>query len=226
MRDIDFAAELRLSVSEAADGTMKSAEQPNGYEGNRSRFLSQIGASEDQTVRVHISYDRDDYCRYAAVSEADGGAGILRDVPVQDGLATDVPGLTLFLPLADCMGTVLWDPVTTTVMLTHLGRHSVVQDGAIHSVEFLREHFDVHPEHLRAWLGPSPSGASYPLHDRGNRSFTEEVAAQLERVGVSRKNIVASNILTDRDPDFFSHSEYLAGRQPTDGRHAMAVRIL
>ena len=123
------------------------------------------------------------------------------------------------------MGTVLWDPVTGTLMLTHLGRHSVVQDGAIRSVSYLVGEFGVNPADLRAWMGPSPSGTAYPLHDRGDRSFVQEVSAQLRAAGVRPHRIAASGILTDRDPDFFSHSEYLAGRQATDGRHAVCVSI-
>jgi copper oxidase (laccase) domain-containing protein len=225
MRRIEFSPRLSLWVSEAKDGTMKSADQHPGAPAGRAPFLLAIGAAPDRTARVHVSYDRSDYCRYQTVTAADGGAGITRPVAVADGLATRIPGLWLFLPLADCMGTVLWDPVTEVLMLTHLGRHSVVQDGGRHSVEYLEHEFGVEARNLHAWLGPSPSGDAYPIHDRGDRAFPDVVTEQLATAGLDAAHIVPSGIETDRDPDFFSHSEYLAGRQVTDGRHAMCVRI-
>lgn len=203
---------------------MKSGDQQH-IESNRATFLRACGSAPERSVRVQIVFGRSDYTRYRLVDRVDQGKGITRpSLGTYDGLATRTPGLTLFLPLADCMGAIIFDPRTRMLMISHLGRHSTEQDGGIRSVEYLR-HIGCRAADLRVWLGPAPSKARYPLWRKGGRGFTEEVPAQFRAAGVLSENIVCADIATDRDPDFFSHSEYLAGRQTTDGRYAICARM-
>ena len=43
-----------------------------------------------------------------------------------DALVTESPNVGLMLPIADCVGTVIYDPVQRRLALVHLGRHSTV----------------------------------------------------------------------------------------------------
>lgn len=216
---------------------------------NRRALLRQAGLDPERAAYVRISYDRSDFCEYREVDEvtADGaddgaadGAGDKRDATryeaisarfaddastACDALATGLPGTPLLLPVADCMPVVAYDPEHNVVALTHLGRHSVEQLGGQRTVEWMQRRFRSDPAQLVVWLGPSPNGQSYPLHALGDRSFAEVVPQQLRDAGVKRRHIVESGIDTVSDARFFSHSEFLAGRQPVDGRYAVAVAL-
>nr|WP_269453764.1 esterase-like activity of phytase family protein [Pseudoclavibacter sp. 13-3] len=239
--NIDLHPDLTLVVSEVRDGTMKAAAPgANGDDaqtwaearGNRRTLLRQAGLDPERTACVRISYDRSDFCEYREVDERDAtrretiAARFADDASTPcDALATGLPGAALLLPVADCMPVVAYDPEHRVVALTHLGRHSVEQLGGQRTVEWMQRRFGSDPAQLVVWLGPAPNGQSYPLHALGDRSFAEVVPQQLRDAGVKRRHVVESGIDTVSDARFFSHSEFLAGRQPVDGRYAVAVAM-
>jgi copper oxidase (laccase) domain-containing protein len=111
------------------------------------------------------------------------------------------------------------------MMMTHLGRHSVEQEGALKSVHYLQEEFGSELKDLRIWLSPSVGGDSYPLHEFNDSSLQDVVCAQFEQAGVGLEQIEVSDIDTAEDDNYFSHSEYLAGNQMTDGRFAIVAMM-
>lgn len=220
-----------VGLSSIDDGNMKKENMPvevaKDVDSNRQKFLSRLGISTDQTVLVRINYDRDDYTRYAVVSSADKGNGILpdRNIDINDALMTTEPNVALFLPLADCVGAVLYEPNKKVLMVSHLGRHNLEQDGAYKSVQYMSEKAAVKPADIKVWLSPSAGKENYPLHAMDNQSQQQVVLEQLKKAGVADQNIDTSNIDTTTNDNYFSHSQYLKDNAKPNGRYAIVAMM-
>jgi len=215
----------KILTSTAADGSMKSSD---GFYASalpaRTAFLTKHGLRTDDTLLVHLVYEGDNYTRYIAATDELRGDGITRTPGfIADGVATNQKGLALFLPLADCIGVVLHDPVKDTLMLTHLGRHNLEQQGGTKSVEYIVEQFGCNPQDITAWLSPAAGHENYPLFSFQNRSMHDVATEQLLLAGIESGNISRSPIDVSKDKRYFSHSEFLKGNRETDGRFAVVA---
>lgn len=220
---------LVIACSTVADGSMKIGQslQPVDITANRQKFLIQNGISIDQTMLVPLTYGGDNYRRYFVVGENDKGDGMNRATTRQaDGLLTTTKGLALFLPLADCIGTVLYDPKKQCLMVTHLGRHNLEQQGGETSVQYMVDQCGCDPADITAWLSPAAGGNNYPLFAFDNRSMHDVAIEQLQRAGILASNITASPIDTTTDDHYYSHSQFLKGHEETDGRFAVAAMMI
>lgn len=221
-------ADIVVAISTTSDGNMliHADKADKAVAKNREKFLATEGISMDQTTRVDVVYEGDDYCRYRQVSRSDGGLG-MRDGAIfaADALITSDPGHALFLPLADCVGASLYDPTHHILMLSHLGRHNLLQNGGSASVKYLVKHFGSDPSQLRVWLSPAPGKDVYPIWDLDNKGFKEVVFEQLQAAGVNKANITDIDIDTTKDDRYYSHSEFLKGNRREDGRYAMLAMM-
>lgn len=209
-----------ISASRVSDGSMKPAfNDVQIVQNNRTLFLAKNDIAPENTTLLRLEYGGDDYCRYLSLDESNQGNGITRESTVDvDALVVTRPHHALLLPLADCIGAVLHDPTTNTLMLSHLGRHNIEQMGGTKSVEYLASRYKVNPADLHVWLSPAAGKDAYPLHAFNNKGLHEVAIEQLLAAGVPRTNIDTSPIDTTKDRDYFSHSEFLKGNRPTDGR--------
>lgn len=220
--------DVLIAISSVNDGTMKKVgyTDPEEVDDNRERFLSQNNIPVNQAVLVQLDYDTNDFCRYYKVGKSEAGDGVAYHSTIaSDGLATNEKNLALFLPLADCVGAVIYDPLKKVLMLSHLGRHNLVQDGGRKSIEFLQHEYNIKPEDLEAWLSPAAGESNYPLFDFKNKSLQDVSKEQLISAGVKKEKIEISSIDTTKDHGYFSHSEFLKGNRLLDGRFAIAVMI-
>lgn len=218
---------VKIAASTASDGSIRRSHDSQAIIHEATiPFLKKHHVSEDRTVLVRLDYNSDDFCRYDVVDETAAGEGMTRDGRVADGLATQTKNLALFLPLADCIGMVLYDPGSEALMLTHLGRHNLEQNGGQRSVEFMSERFGTRPESLEVFLGPSAGHENYPLFAFDGRSLADVATEQLRAVGITKRNIEISPIDTTKDLAYFSHSEFLKGHRETDGRFAIAAMLV
>jgi copper oxidase (laccase) domain-containing protein len=218
-------SQVSTFTSAAPDGSMKSSDQ--SYASvlpNRQKFLEKNKLSIDDTTLVRLTYDGDDYTRYKIVSNKDKGDGMSREATiVADALVTTTPGHALFLPLADCIGAVIYDPVKNVLMLSHLGRHNLEQFGGTKSIEFLVENFQCSPKDITVWLSPAAGKDNYPLFAFDNRSMHDVATEQLLAASIAKERITNSSVDTTKDKNYFSHSEYLKGHRDTDGRFAVVT---
>jgi copper oxidase (laccase) domain-containing protein len=195
---------------------------------NRQAFLAQLDIDPTQTTLVRISYaDTTDFARYQIVDDSHLGEGMLEPVSsiYADALVVTRPDHALFLPVADCLGAVIYDPTDRILMVSHLGRHSLEVEGAIKSVQFLVNEFGSDAKDLQIWLSPGVGSDSYPLQAFGDRSLVEVACEQLLTAGVREANIEISDIDTAESDNYFSHSEYLAGTQMGDERFAIVAMM-
>lgn len=224
-----FGNAIAVGLSSVDDGNMHFAfGDEEETRQNRISFLRQVDIDPTQATLVRVSYeDTTDFTRYHIVDDENEGEGMLTPASDlhADGLVVTRPDHALFLPLADCVGAVIYDPVAKVMMVSHLGRHSAEQDGAFQSIRYLQEQFGSEPTDLRIWLSPAVGADSYPLKAFADRSLQDVVCGQLERAGVGLEQIEVNDIDTAEDDNYFSHSEYLAGNQMTDGRFAIVAMM-
>lgn len=219
-------ANVAIHFSALADGSMSKAVDDEQRDENRRVFLAQRGIIPEKTALVHLLYEGDDYCRYHAIGQAEAGDGMVRESTiVADALFTKEKNLALLLPVADCIGVVLYDPTNEVLGLAHLGRHNIEQNGGFETVRYMRDQFGAKPSELEIWLSPAAGKNNYPLYDFNNRSMHDVAHEQLLAAGVPAANITHDERDTTTDPALFSHSEFLKGNRPTDGRQAVVAMM-
>jgi len=217
---------LFTATSTTADGSMYNPldQSDPSVTSHREAWLKKNGFTLADTTRLYITYDGTDFCRYKEVGAQEKGIGLQKAIPSPaDALITTTPGQVLFLPVADCVATIFFDPAKGVLMLSHLGRHSLEQDGAVRSVAHLTEHYGSKPEDIQVWLSPTPSKAAYAIYTLNNRGMKEVAFEQLERAGIRAENITDNPADTATDPRYFSHSAFLKGEKSEDGRFAVVA---
>jgi copper oxidase (laccase) domain-containing protein len=142
-----------------------------------------------------------------------------------DAYIVTKPNHAILLPVADCVGAALYDSEHGVLMVSHLGRHSLEQNGAYNSVKYLIDHFQSDPKKLGVYLTPAASKDNYPIWALDNMGLKEATFQQLEMAGVPKENILDNPAETDKDERYFSFSEYRQGRRPEDGDHAIVAMI-
>lgn len=202
----------------------------------RQEFCGLNGISYEQTVYQRIVYD--EKRTYELIAEVDAGSTTEHTTEVvADALYTKQKNVALFLPVADCIATVVYDPNHNVLALAHLGRHSTYAKLATRLIR----HFIVdgsQPQDLIVWMSPHAKKEHYRLDwfdksdDPDWHGFFEErdggvyldmagFNRQLfEREGVLPEAIHVSPIDTMSDDNYFSH---LGGE--THGRIAVLAML-
>lgn len=210
---------LVIAISKVSDGDMLSIN-------DRHKFLASHGINTDDATYVKLRYEGNDYCRYHEVDESHMGKGMRADDIISaDALITKAIGHALFLPLADCIGAVCYDPIKKIMMLSHLGRHNLEQNGGKKSIEFMSSGYNCDPAQILVRLSPAAGRDNYPLFAFDNKSLKEVAIDQFISAGVKNENIKDNPIDTTTNLDYFSHSEFLKGNRDLDGRFAIVAMM-
>lgn len=219
-----------VRISSVEDGNMKNGNEltHDAVMENRRRALGNAGLDISKGHLVKVTYDTDDFCRYGVASDAT--QSLTRPAayvtPDRDALMHDVPNEALILPLADCCGVVLYDQRQHKFMVSHIGRHSAIQKGAQLSVEALIQQYGSKQSDILAYLSPAAGKGNYPLHAMGDRGLHEVIVEQLRSAGLQESQIEVSPVDTTLDPRYFSHSEFLKGNRPMNGRQILFAATL
>ena len=221
-----FPSDLLVAVSSKDDGTMLNrirGRHVSEVLENRRRFCDHIGVKYDDVVYHVISYDQaQTFDTIAEVTETDtvkcNSEGIFADA-----LYTEVAGVGLFLPVADCIATVIYDPKRRALMLAHLGRHSTVAQLMTRAIQYFVEHGS-QAKDLQIWMSPSITQKNYRMdyfdhtNDTNWQNFCRQTADGIYldmqgfnrslaiQAGVPGDNIFISPIDTANNPNYFSHS--------------------
>lgn len=191
---------------------------------NREAFIIKCGLDPSSSTLHTLSYGGTDYCRYITLAKETRGDGITRPSTIDaDAVVVTEPGHSILLPLADCVGAVVYDPKKRVLMVSHLGRHNLEQYGGTRSVEFLVKEFGCNPKDLIVWLSPSAGKIHYPLYAFHNRSLQEVASEQLSLGGIKKNHIELSLVDSSSHPSYYSHSQFLKGMQTIDGRFAIVA---
>lgn len=225
-----FGPDVLVAVSSVQDGNMRLGHgDDKTIMRNRRRFLRSCGVNPEQTTLVSVVYqDASSFTRYRVAKENEKGAGMAKEQTAgaaADGMVVNQSGHALFLPLADCVGVVLYDPKSSGLMLSHIGRHSAESSGAAHSVAYLQSVCGTDPSDFIVWLSPAVGRPSYPLHQLGNKSLHEVITGEFIKNGVHPDNIERSRVDTAQDENYFSHSQFIAGQRQETGRFAVVAML-
>jgi len=220
---------LQIYTSKISDGSMKIIDDKNRLEvmENRNKFLAKNFIDPSHTVLVKITYETDDFCKYKVVGINDRGDGFTKPSTITaDALCTNDYQTALFLPIADCIGAVLYSLKHHAFMVSHLGRHSLEQNGGFNSVKYFVSAFNLNPSEIKVWMSPAVGKDSYPLHKFEGKSLHEVAQEQFERAGIQPNHIEHEGIDVAKHKDYYSHSSFLKGMQIDDGRFAIVATML
>lgn len=231
-----FPATVLAAVSSRDDGTMLDRTLGDRHDpqvvANRHAFVTNAGGDYNSSVYQIISYgDTFTYDTIAVVNDPN-----IREIQA-DALYTERRGIGIFLPVADCVATILYDPVREVLAVAHLGRHASVARLMAKLISFMRGKGSS-PEDLVVWMAPSVGRASYRMayfdhtEEPAWQAFTDHAEdgiyvdlagfnAQLAQdAGVLASNIHRSMVDTALDPQYYSHSQ-----GDTTGRFAVFAQL-
>ena len=234
-----FDSSILAAVSSKADGTMLDRTKDFHEEGalsNRHLFCNKAGANYDSYVYQLVTYKDDD--SYDKITEV-GATDTTKFKPEVhgDGLFTSEAGVGLFLPVADCVATIVYDPKKKHLALLHLGRHATYANLSTCAIKYFKDKGS-RPEDLLVWMSPSAGPASYLLEwfDRENdpawQGFYKKTEtgyyldlagyneARFKQAGVLENHIYKSSVDTMTDDNYFSHKG-----GDTNGRIAVVAMI-
>lgn len=207
---------LRFSVFERfgvvaamSDRTDGDCSRPAPDPRDKERFLDGLGLPPRPLVLPkQVHGDR--------VALVRSGAGAVGEA---DGLATDTPGVTLGVTVADCVPVLLYCAEPRCTAAVHAGRAGTRQNIAARAVETLVAQFGASPAVVHAIVGPAAGPCCYevpeemahdwaeaglPLAGR-NLDLWSTNRKQLEAAGVSAAHIHVSGICTICTDQFHSH---------------------
>lgn len=231
--------DLLLAFSSRDDGTMLdniAGRHADSVLINRRNFCESVGVRYDSCVYLGIRYAQD--AQYDCIAEVDGRSHT-KHVPevIADAVFTKVVGCGLFLPVADCIATVVYDPKRRYLAIVHMGRHSTLTDLLPATIrKFVSEGSDV--ADLRVWMAPAVTKDSYRLdhfaaskQSEWNGYYEKRTdgiyidmqgynVARLENAGVLPAHVSISPINTFTSERYFSHS-----RGDTRARFACVVSM-
>lgn len=219
-----FPDELLVRVSSRSDGMMLDRANEADHSSviaNRKAFCDLEQIDYKSVVCQQVIYDdNQSFDRIVEVDESDT-TQYVGEVHA-DALITSQCGVGLMLCLADCIGTVVYDPVYKRLALVHLGRHSTVAGLMTKVITwFIKQ--GSNPQDIIIWMAPSIKSASDRLEyfdyadDPVWRQYVDyrpdgiyiDMAgfnrASAELAGILPENIFVSPIDTATHPEYFSH---------------------
>ncbi|HMI09211.1 MAG TPA: laccase domain-containing protein [Candidatus Saccharimonadales bacterium] len=224
-----FADNVVAAVSSRNDGNMSFSKGDHAKTvQNRVIFLKKTDIDPEHTTLVRVTYENvEHFARYKIISDVDKAEGMLDATSelVADALVVTKPGHALFLPLADCVGAIIYDSKQHILMVSHLGRHSTEQQGATKSIQYFIDQFDTDTNDMKVWLSPAVGQETYPLKTLNDSSLQDAILEQLLTANIPRQNIELSDIDTATNENYFSHSQFLAGNREEDGRFAIVAMM-
>lgn len=219
---------LIVAISTVADGSMFNRHDffDEAVIENRRQFLEHQGIDITETTRMFVDYNRTNFCEYIATDTSIKGGGMRgNDAVFADALITTEPSHALFLPVADCVGATIYDPIHKVLAVAHLGRHSLEQSGAHKLINHLVQYYSSDPKELKIWLTPAPGKDVYPIWALDNKGMKEVTFEQLYAAGIKDDAIVDNTTETDKDLNYYSYSEFLKGNRDEDGDYCIVAMM-
>ncbi len=114
--------------------------------------------------------------------ESDSGAGFgdHPQIPVADGLLSNIPGQYLLIRTADCTPLLFVDSKLRAVGAVHSGREGTRQNIAGKAVALLHSQYGILPQDLNVWIGAGICARHYPVSD----AVWDEFIASLSALGL------------------------------------------
>ena len=208
IKQILFDGKVEVGISEIDDGNMRffGGDEAKIVE-NQKKLGEYIGLSDITRVKT-IYENRKNFAEYEEITK-DNIAKYSIDNPekeilVSDGLVTREMNVGILLPLADCLGAVVFDERQRIIGLLHAGRQNVEQNGPRKFIEYFVKNFGSDTKEIRIYF--SPYALDYQIFKLNNKSLGEAAMEQFLDAGIQIKNIVDHKIDTVSNDNFPSNS--------------------
>ena len=202
-----FNSKVDVIISENQDGNMRFFEG-NEQEiiQNQARLGESVGLSNHNIARLKTIYDdRKNFTEYFEITRENIKAYSIQNpekgIPTSDGIITKESEIGLLLPLADCLGIVVFDG--ENLGLLHAGRHNIEQDGPKKFIEYFVEKLGSKPENIKVYF--SPYSINYHIN-KLNKKLGTAAKEQLLAAGVSLDNVLDAEEDTVEETNLPSHS--------------------
>lgn len=211
IKQVLFDGKVEVGISEISDGNMRFFDGGNETEviGNQKKLGGTLDLNGDEIARVRTIYgDRKDFTNFYEITDENLSEYVITNpeekIPVSDGLITKCSNVGILLPLADCLGIVVFDEEHHVLGLLHSGRQNVEQYGPGKFIEYFVENFNSNPEKLKVYF--SPHALNYQIFKFDNKLLSEVAKEQLIVAGVLSENIMDYKIDTVDNTNLPSHS--------------------
>ena len=206
-----FDDKVTVGISDIHDGTMRFFGEGDEKEIiERQKKLGELITLDGKRVaRLKTVYEgRDDYTRYDEITEDNVLEYSIDNsesaIPVTDGLITKCGGVGLLLPIADCLGMVVFDEKQRILGLLHAGRQNIEQDGPRKFIEMLVNEYGCGARELKVFF--SPCAQNYCITKLEGEKIPDAARRQIFEVGVLAENIIDDKIDTVTSEDYPSRS--------------------
>lgn len=206
-----FDGKVEIGISEIVDGKMRFFGEGDEVEiiKNQEKLGRVLGLNGERVARVRTVYDgREEYVDYQEIVPEDLPKYTVlnpeKQIAVSDGLVTKSFDIGILLPLADCIGAVVFDEEHEVLGLLHAGRQNIEQEGPKRFIEFLVRKFNSEPGKLKMYF--SPHAVNYQIQKLDNKTMPEAAKEQLINAGVLLENIIDPGIDTVSSENFPSNS--------------------
>lgn len=211
IKQVLFGGKVEVGISEISDGNMRFFDGGNETEviDNQKKLGGTLDLNGDVIARVRTIYGgRKDFTNFYEISDENLSEYVITNpeekIPVSDGLITNCSNVGILLPLADCLGIVVFDEERHVLGLLHSGRQNIEQYGPGKYIEYFVENFNSNPEKLKVYF--SPYALNYQIFKFDNKLLSEAAKGQLMDAGVLLVNIVDYEIDTVDNISLPSHS--------------------
>ncbi len=188
---------------------------------NQKKLSNMINVRDVARVRT-IYEKRKNFTKYIEISKGNLPKYSIdnpeKDIPVSDGLITREEGIGLLLPLADCLGVVVFDEKQKIIGLLHAGRHNVEQNGPKKFIEYFINNFGSNPKDIKLLF--SPYAINYNI-SKLNKNLGEAAREQFFDIGIMSEKIMDPKIDTASNENFPSYSS-----GDTERRFAIVAKLV
>ena len=225
-KQVLFEGAAEIGISDIRDGSMRFLGEGDEAEIiKRQNSLGElVGLDGENVARIRTVYEgRSEYTFYDEINDDNISEYSINNneamILISDGLVTKRKGIGMLLPLADCVGAVVYDVKKQILGLLHAGRHNIEQYGPEKFIEFLCDKYECNPKDLRVYF--SPFAQNYQIYELNNQKMSDAIFEQLTKSGVLAENINNPGIDTVTDDNYPSCSN---GDYKT--RFAVVVRLM
>lgn len=206
-----FDGAVEVGISDFDDGNMRyfaGVNEEVDVISAQEKLSEAIGLAGEKVARLNVVYTEDMFVKFSVLSSEKLAEYSVKNsewkIPAADGIITYEKEVGILLPLADCLGLVIYDTKQKILGLLHAGRHTVEQMGAKKFVEYFISDFKSEPKDLKAWF--SPCAQNYQIYALDNKKLPDAVFEQLVSTGVLAENITNSEIDTVTNEKYPSRS--------------------
>ena len=209
-KQVLFGNRVVVGISDIHDGTMRffgEGEETEIIE-RQKRLGEIVNLDGEKVARIRTVYEgRDNYTFYDEINEGNiveySINNLEESIPISDGLVTR-SDMGMLLPIADCLGMVVFDEEQEITGLLHAGRQNIEQDGPRKFIEMFVNKYNSDVKKLKVYF--SPCAQNYEITKLNGEKIPDATRRQITEMGVLVENIIEDGTDTVTSSDYPSRS--------------------